>query len=80
MSATATATTECRLIEIEPRIKAFLQPSGSLQFRYYNQAGDYILAHSAWDGRPDMTDDEIKAFYAEREFHIQADFSEAMAV
>ncbi len=79
MSATATTATECRLVEIEHRVKAFYQPDGSLEFRYYNKAGDYVMVYSHWNGKPGMTDEEIKAFYAENEFEIQADFSEGLA-
>ena len=43
MSAAAPLATECRSIEIEYRIKAFREPDGNIQFRYYNEAGDYIL-------------------------------------
>ena len=77
MSATATATAH-RTIEIEPRVKAFYELTGNLDFRLYNAQGDFITANSNWNGQPNMTDEEIAAFYTDNQSLIAVDFNEAL--
>jgi hypothetical protein len=80
MSATATATTS-RIVKIEGNINALYEPEkGKVEYRMMNSKGDWILATSSWNALTQMTDEEVKEYYADRKESIQCDFSSALSM
>jgi hypothetical protein len=80
MLATSPATTLKQFTNTERVMALYESATGSLQFQYRNEAGDFILASSFWSAEPQMSESQIRDFYEEKSFHINADFQEGLAM